>query len=207
MANAYTARRGAQPPAPQAPNLFARRTAAVALGLFLNAFSFNPVSWIVQPDWQTELDGPYIVDRVISPVLLLGAAILHWYIAGALEPVLLTVTVPSPGGNVQVQNGEMQMPHQTFALGLWEPSYFWPAMVLESAVLWSLSPFSNLVVNDLVHRSALVGVLASVWIVGWNLLPFYRKEQAWRLMKEYVFQLIAAEMFNMAFGRRQRRRR
>ncbi|KAJ4388057.1 hypothetical protein N0V93_008662 [Gnomoniopsis smithogilvyi] len=209
MADNYSAARNAHRPAPQAPNLFARRAASVFMGfLFLfHMSSFAPVSWIIQPDWKTELDGEHFVDRIISPIIGLGAIILHWYIAEAVEPFLLTVSVPKIGGDVQVQNGQLQMAHLTFPLGLWEPSYFWPAVVLEVAMMWAVWPVSGMIVSELVRRSVLVGIFGSVWFVGWNSLPYYRKEFLYRLMKEYFIQLVISEMINSAFGRRQRRRR
>lgn len=191
--------------AAQPPNLFARRAAAVVLGLclFRAASPFTPVSWFTQPDWTTYLDGPRLVDRVLSPVLLLGAAVLHWYVASVHRPLPLTVAVPDPnaaGGNVQQG--------RDIVLGLWLPSYFWPAAALEAAVLWGMGP-GGLVVNEFMRRSVLVSIIVSVWVVGWNAMPWYRKQQAWGFIKDYVVRLILMEMMDMTFGggrRRQRRR-
>lgn len=211
----YTGNRAAAgrapPPAAQPPNMLIRRIAAVALGIFLfsAANPFTPISWLTQPDWTTYLDGPRLVDRVLSPVLLTGAAILHWYIASIQQPLPLTITVPSPDGNVQINNGRAQMAHTDIVLGLWLPSYFWPAMVLEAAILWGME-YGSFAVNELVRRSVLSGIILSAWVVGWNAMPWYRKEQAWALIKDYVVRLILMEMVDMAFGggrRRQRRRR
>lgn len=202
--------RGA-PPAIQPPNLLIRRVVAVALGIFLfsAANPFTPISWLTQSEWTTLLDGPRLVDRVLSPVLLAGAAILHWYIASVQQPLPLTITIPNPEGNVQVHNGRAQVARNDIVLGLWLPAYFWPAMVLEAAILWGIT-YGNFAVNEIMKRSVLVGMILSIWIVGWNSMPWYRKEQAWALIKDYVIRLILMEMVDMAFGggrRRQRRRR
>lgn len=209
----YAANRGGRgpPPVAQPPNILIRRIVAVALGIFLYiaANPFTPVSWLTQPDWTTYLDGPRLIDRVLSPVLLMGAAILHWYIASAQQPLPLTITVPNPGGEVRLDNGQAQMAQSDLVLGLWQPSYFWPAMVLEAAILWGMD-HGSFVVNELVRRCTLVGIILSVWIVGWNAMPWYRKQQAWAFIKDYVVRLILMEMVDMAFGgggRRGRRRR
>lgn len=208
MADNHTARR----PAPQAPNLFARRAAAVLMGISLLSHmgSLAPVSWLIQPDWKTELDGQHFIDRVISPIIGLGAIFLHWYIAEAIEPFLLTVTVPklgeAGGGGLQRQpNGQVHMADLTIPLGLWDPSHFWPAVAVEVAVTWAL--WTGMVVSEFMRRSTLVGLFASIWFVGWNALPMHRREFMWRMMKEYFIQLVISEMINSAFGRRQRRRR
>lgn len=170
--------------------------------------SLAPVSWIIQPDWKTELDGEHFIDRVISPIIGLGAIVLHWYIAEAVDPFLLTLTVPKIGEGVQrQQNGQVQMADYTIPLGLWDPSYFWPAVALEVAVTWAIWPISGMVVSEFVRRSSLVGLFAGIWFVGWNALPMHRREFMWRMMKEYFVQLVISEMINSAFGRRQRRRR
>lgn len=212
-AAAQGARRGGATPQPQAPpSLFTRRVAAVVVGVFFLSHmdSFAPVSWIIQPDWKTELDGVVFVDRVIAPTVIIGAVIMHWYIAEAIAPFLLAFTVPNPGGNNGAQAGQPnngQMAEQTIVLGLWKPSYFWPGVVLEIAVLWGLWPLADWVVGDTVRRSALVALLAGVWFVGWNALPPHRKAQVWTLVKESIIQMFFSEMINSAFGGRQRRRR
>lgn len=198
-------------PAAQPPNILLRRIVAVALGIFFfsAANPFTPVSWLTQSEWVTLLDGPRLVDRVLSPVLLAGAAILHWYIASVQQPLPLTITIPNPDGNVQIQNGRAQAVHNDIVLGLWLPTYFWPAMVAEAAILWGME-YGNFAINEIMKRSVLVGIMLSIWIIGWNAMPWYRKQQAWALMKDYVIRLILMEMVDMAFGggrRRQRRRR
>lgn len=206
---AHRGGRGPPPPVAQPPNILIRRIAAVALGIFLYiaANPFTPVSWLTQPDWTTYLDGPRLVDRVLSPVLLMGAAILHWYIASAQQPLALTITVPNPGGEVRLNhnNGQPQMAQTDIVLGMWQPSYFWPAMALEAAVLWGMMDYGSFVVNELVRRCTLVGIILSVWVVGWNAMPWYRKEQAWGFIKDYVVRLILMEMVDMAFGGGRRR--
>lgn len=209
----YNGNRGGRPPPAQAqaPNLLLRRIAAVALGIFLfsAANPFTPVSWLSQPDYVTYLDGPRLVDRVLSPVLLAGAAILHWYIASVVQPLPLTITVPNPGGDVQIRQGQAQIVQNDIVLGLWLPGYFWPATALEAALLWGME-YGNFVVSEWMRRGTLAGIIFSAWVIGWNAMPWYRKEQAWALIKDYVIRLILMEMVDAAFGggrRRQRRRR
>lgn len=201
----------AQPPPAQPPNLLSRRIAAIVLGILLFSAGnpFTPVSWLTQPDYITYLDGPRLVDRVLSPVLLTGAAILHWYIASITQPLPLTLTVPSPASEVQIRNGQAQIIQNDVVLGLWLPSYFWPAMAGEAAILWALE-WGGVVANEFVRRSTIAGIIFGAWLVGWNAMPWYRKQQAWALIKDYVVRLILMEMVDMAFGggrRRQRRRR
>lgn len=198
----------ARPAAPRPPSLLPRRIAGIALGLLLysSATDFTPVSWFIQSDWTTALDGPSIIDRVLTPIILIGAALLHWYIASAVAPLPLTLTVPDPNGDFGPQQ---QVPTRTLVLGLWLPEYFWGWVALEGALLWGLR-FSDYVVGELARRSLLVGILVGVWVLGWNAMPWYRKEQAWGLMKDYVVRLVLMEMAEMAFGggrRRGRRRR
>ncbi|CAN8104713.1 unnamed protein product [Discula destructiva] len=194
------------------PSLLPRRIAAVILALLLwtTASPFTPISWLIQSDWTTALDGPSIIDRVLGPVVLLGAAALHWYIAGAVQPLPLTITVPDlralDAAQLNQQAGQ-NIPTSTLVLGLWLPGYFWAAAAAEGALLWTLR-FADFAVGEAVRRSALVAVIASVWVLGWNALPWYRKQQAWALMKDYVIRLVIMEMVEMAFGGgRQRRRR
>lgn len=188
------------------PSLLPRRAAAIALGilLYMAAQPFTPVSWFTQSDWVTALDGPNIADRVASPVLLLGAVILHWYVAGAMQPVPLTLTVPDTSGAAPQAN--QQFPINTVVLGLWLPEYFWAWVALEGGVLWALT-YGGFVVSELMRRSALMGVIFSVWVLGWNAMPWYRKEQAWSLMKDYVVRMVLMEMADRAFGGGRRRRR
>lgn len=209
MADAVPRAPRAAPPGP--PSLLPRRAAAIALALLLytSASPFTPLSWLLQSDWTTTLDGPSIADRVLSPILLLGAALLHWYIAGVVQPLPLTLTVPDLArlADAQGLNQQQQVPTATLVLGLWRPGYFWAGAAAEAAVLWALR-YSDLVVAEVVRRSVLVGVVFAVWVVGWNALPWYRKQQAWALMKDYVIRLVMYEMMDMAFGGgRQRRRR
>lgn len=202
----------ARRPAPAAagpPSLLPRRIAGVALGLLLysSATDFTPVSWFIQSDFTTMIDGPSIIDRVTTPVILIGAAIMHWYIASQITPLPLTITVPDPTAQPRA-GGPQEVPTRTVVLGMWLPEYFWGWVALEGALLWGLR-FSDLVVGELARRSILVGLIVSVWVLGWNAMPWYRKEQAWGLMKDYVVRLVLMEMAEMAFGggRRRRRRR
>ncbi|PSR97781.1 hypothetical protein BD289DRAFT_361942 [Coniella lustricola] len=194
----------------QRSNLLLRRVAAVAVGiLFYSAASpFTPVSWFSQADFVTYLDGPRLVDRVLSPVLVMGAAILHWYIASVAAPLPLTITVPNPGAEVRIRNGQAQMPQNEIIIGLWLPNYFWPGMALEAALLWALR-YGPKVVGVWMERTSIAGLIFGVWVIGWNAMPWYRKEQAWALIKDYVIRLIFMEMVDAAFGggRNRRRRR
>lgn len=194
----------------QRPNLVARRVAAVALGIFFYSATspFTPVSWLSQSEYITYLDGPRLIDRVLSPILVMGAAILHWYIAAVARPLPLTITLPNPGAEVRIRNGQAYVPQNQVMVGLWLPNYFWPAMALEAALLWALQ-FGPKVVGVWMERTSIAGLIFGVWVIGWNAMPSYRKEQAWALIKEYVIRLIFMEMVNSAFGggRNRRRRR
>lgn len=195
---------------PGSTDLLLRRVTSVALAIFFFSASsgrFAPVSWLTQSDWVTVLDGPCLADRVISPVLLGGAAILHWYIASQRTALPLTITIPNPGQDV-ARGGRPAAPANTIVLGLWQPAYYWALAVAEAVLLYAVASASASVFAT---RCVIVALLATVWVLGWNALPWYRKEQAWAMMKEYVLQLIIMEMVNMAFGggsdRRRRRRR
>ncbi|KAK2595871.1 hypothetical protein N8I77_013663 [Diaporthe amygdali] len=193
-------------------DLLLRRITSVALAIFFfSAASGNltPVSWLTQPDWVTYLDGPCLADRVLSPVLLGGAAILHWYIASQRTALPLTITIPSPGQDIaRARGGAAANANNTLVLGLWQPSYYWPLAVAEAVLLYAVASGGASVFAS---RCVVVLLVAGAWVLGWNALPWYRKEQAWALIKEYVVQLIIMEMMNMAFGggsdRRRRRRR
>lgn len=199
---------------PGSTDLLLRRVTSVALAiLFFSAASgrFTPVSWLTQSDWVTYLDGPCLADRVISPVLLGGAAILHWYIGSQRAPLPLTITVPSPGQDVARGGGRGAAAGgngSTIVLGLWQPGYYWPLAVAEAVLLYAVASGGASVFAS---RCVVVALVSGVWVLGWNALPWYRKEQAWAMIKEYVLQLIIMEMVNMAFGggsdRRRRRRR
>lgn len=167
------------------------------------------MSWLTQPDWTTYLDGPCLIDRVLGPVLLVGAAILHWYIASQQSPLPLTISIPTgllndtqrgPAGRVDI--------YDTVVLGLWHPSYFWPFAAAEAALLYAVATAN---VGDITARFVVMSIVIAVWVLGWNAMPWYRKEQAWALIKEYVVRLVVMEMINSAFGggsggRRRRRR-
>lgn len=195
---------------PGPTDLLLRRVTSVALAIFFFSASsgrFAPVSWLTQSDWVTVLDGPCLADRVISPVLLGGAAILHWYIASQRTALPLTITIPNPGQDL-ARPAPPAAPANTLVLGLWQPAYYWALAVAEAVLLYAVASGSASVFAT---RCVVVALLAVVWVLGWNALPWYRKEQAWAMMKEYVLQLIIMEMVNMAFGggsdRRRRRRR
>ncbi|KAK7735666.1 hypothetical protein SLS53_007407 [Cytospora paraplurivora] len=192
---------------PGSTDILLRRIAAVGLGIFLyfSCPPFTPVSWLTQPDWTTYLDGPRLIDRILGPVVLFGATVLHWYIASQHTPLPLTISVPAATQN-NIQDGRLET--DTIVLGLWRPSYFWPFAVAEAALLYAVA-FESL--WEVTARFVVVGILVSVWVLGWNAMPWYRKEQAWALIKDYVVRLIIMEMVNSAFGggsggRRRRRR-
>lgn len=196
---------------PGSTDLLLRRVTSVALAIFFFSAAsgrFTPVSWLTQSDWVTILDGPCLADRVISPVLLGGAAILHWYIASQRTALPLTITIPNPGQDVTRGGGAATAPGNTLVLGLWQPGYYWPLAVAEAVLLYAVASGGASVFAT---RCVIVALVSGVWVLGWNALPWYRKEQAWAMMKEYVLQLIIMEMVNMAFGggsdRRRRRRR
>lgn len=195
---------------PGSTDLLVRRVTSVALAIFFFSAAsgrFTPVSWLTQSDWVTYLDGPCLADRVISPVLLGGAAILHWYIASQRTVLPLTITIPNPAQDV-ARGGAAAAPGSTLVLGLWQPGYYWPLAIAEAVLLYAVASGSASVFAT---RCVIVALLTGVWVLGWNALPWYRKEQAWAMMKEYVLQLIIMELVNMAFGggsdRRRRRRR
>lgn len=195
---------------PGSADLLVRRATSVVLAIFFFSAAsgrFTPASWLTQSDWVTYRDGPCLADRVISPVLLGGAAILHWYIASQRTPLPLTVTIPNPGQDVARGRGGAAGA-TTVVLGLWQPGYYWPLAVAEAVLLYAVSSGGASVFAT---RCVVVALVSGVWILGWNSLPWYRKEQAWAMIKEYVLQLIIMEMVNMAFGggsdRRRRRRR
>lgn len=192
---------------PGSTDLLIRRVTSVALAIFFFSAAsgrFAPVSWFTQSDWVTYADGPVLADRVLSPVLLGGAAILHWYIASQRTPLPLTITIPNPGQDV----ARAAAAGNTLVLGLWQPGYYWPLAAAEAALLFAVASGGASVFAT---RAVVVALVSGVWVLGWNALPWYRKEQAWAMMKEYVLQLIIMEMVNMAFGggsdRRRRRRR
>lgn len=197
---------------PGSTDLLLRRVTSVVLAIFFFSAAsgrFTPVSWFTQSDWVTYLDGPCLADRVLSPVLLGGAAILHWYIASQPVPLPLTITIPNPGQDMaRGGGGTAAAAGNTVVLGLWQPGYYWPLAVAEAVLLFAVASGGASVFAS---RCVVVALVSGVWVLGWNALPWYRKEQAWAMIKEYVLQLIIMEMVNMAFGggsdRRRRRRR
>jgi hypothetical protein len=196
---------------PGSTDLLLRRVTSVALAIFFFSAAsgrFTPVSWLTQSDWVTILDGPCLADRIISPVLLGGAAILHWYIASQRTPLPLTITIPNPGQDVVRGGRAAAAPANTIVLGLWQPGYYWLLAATEAVLLFAVASGGASVFAT---RCVILALVSGVWVLGWNALPWYRKEQAWAMMKEYVLQLIIMEMVNMAFGggsdRRRRRRR
>ncbi|EFQ31364.1 hypothetical protein CGRA01v4_10926 [Colletotrichum graminicola] len=196
---------------PGSTELLARRVTSVALAIvFFSATSgrFTPVSWFTQSDWVTYIDGPCIADRVLSPVILGGAAILHWYIASQRIALPLTLTIPSGQDIARRGGGGAAAANNTVVLGLWQPSYYWAFGVSEVVLLYAVASGGASVFAT---RCTIVALVSTVWVLGWNALPWYRKEQAWAMIKEYLLQLIIMEMVNMAFGggsdRRRRRRR
>lgn len=192
---------------PGSTDLLIRRVTSVALAVFFFSVAsghFLPVSWLTQSDFVTTFDGPCLADRVLSPVLLLGAAVLHWYIASQRTPLPLTITIPSPGQDVARGGRAAAAGNNTLVLGLWQPSYYWALAVAEAVLLYAVASGGASVFAT---RCVVVALVSGAWVLGWNALPWYRKEQAWGIIKEYVLQLIIMEMVNMAFGSDRRRRR
>lgn len=202
------ARANANPPqlAPGSTGILMRRISAVVLGIYLYATAspFSPVSWLTQPDWITYLDGPRLLDRLISPILLVGAAILHWYIASQRTPLAITLSIPT---GQQIRDGRVEVANNDIVLGLWQPHYYWPSAAAEVAILYAI--VSGGMMGEFASRCTVVGIVVSAWVLGWNAMPWYRKEQAWALIKDYVIRLIIMEMIDSAFGggRSNRRRR
>ncbi|ROV94062.1 hypothetical protein VMCG_08218 [Cytospora schulzeri] len=200
-------RANTNPLPPGQPDLFRRRAAAVGLGLFFYyaCGSFTPVSWLTQPDWTTYLDGPRLIDRVLGPVVLIGAAILHWYIASQRAALPLTISIPSGPLDAATNNNNVNnINNTTFVLGMWLPSYFWPFAVAEAAILYAVA-FGS--VWGVMARFVIVALVVCVWVLGWNSMPWYRKQQAWAFMKDYVVRLLIMELMDSAFGSGGRRRR
>lgn len=193
---------------PGSTDLLVRRVTSVALAIFFFSTTsgrFVPVSWFTQPDWITYVDGPCLADRVLSPVLLGGAAILHWYIASQRTALPLTLTIPNPGQDIaRGAGGGAAAAGNTIVLGLWQPGYYWALAVAEAVLLYAVASGGASVFAT---RCVVLVLVSAVWVLGWNALPWYRKEQAWAMMKEYVLQLVIMELVNMAFGGRSDRRR
>lgn len=208
----YARRPNANPPAlpPGSTDMLLRRISAVALGIYLYTATtpFAPISWVTQPDYITYLDGPRFIDRILSPVLLMGAAILHWYIASQRDPLPIVLSIPTGPPNQAQQPGDVAT--TDIVLGLWTPAYYWTYAVTEAAILWGIVSGGGGAGGLLMSRLAAVGVVAASWVLGWNAMPWYRKQQAWALIKDYVIRLIIMEMVDSAFGggsNRRRRRR
>lgn len=197
---------------PGSTDLLLRRISAVALAIYLYtvASPFAPISWATQPDYITYLDGPRLIDRIISPIVVMGAAILHWYIASQRDPLPIVLSLPNGQAQQNVRDGRVEMGTSDLVLGLWVPSYYWTYVAAEAAILWGIVSSGAGMTGLLMSRVAVVGVLGASWVLGWSCMPWYRKEQAWALIKDYVVRLIIMEMIDSAFGggsNRRRRRR
>lgn len=211
------ARPNTNAPAPPLPpgstDLLLRRISAVVLGIYLYSVAspFAPVSWLTQPDYITYLDGSRLIDRILSPILLVGAAILHWYIASQRDPLPIVLSLPTGAAQPNVvRDGRVEMATTDVVLGLWVPGYYWTFAAAEVAILWGVVSGGG-AGGLLMSRLAVSGIIGASWVLGWTALPWYRKEQAWALIKDYVIRLIIMEMIDSAFGggsnRRRRRRR
>lgn len=89
------------------------------------------------------------------------------------------------------------------------PAYYWTFAAAEVAILWGVVSGGG-VGGLFMSRVVVAGLIGTVWVLGWTAMPWYRKEQAWALIKDYVIRLIIMEMIDSAFGggsNRRRRRR
>lgn len=192
---------------PGSTDLLLRRISAVVLGIYLYmvASPFSPISWVTQPDWITVLDGPRLIDRILSPVLVMGASILHWYIASQRTPQPIVLSIPT-GAAAPRPDGSVDIATTDIVLGLWTPNHYWAFAAAEVAILWGIVS-GNWAGGLFAGRVAIVGVVTACWVLGWNSMPFYRKEQAKALIKDYVIRLIIMEMIESALGGGSNRRR
>ncbi|KAL2068554.1 hypothetical protein VTL71DRAFT_14891 [Oculimacula yallundae] len=108
--------------------------------------------------WIIPATGPDLLDTFISPVLVLGALYSQWRIAGIIQPVA-------------VQLGEF-----TF---IYKQVMYWQLAFVEIVVVVGV----NLGKDEIWRRVASVGVVGTLWAIGWFASTEKMKRDAWEHVK------------------------
>jgi hypothetical protein len=171
-----------------ASDMILRKASALGLMflLYMSAIPFDPVAWFIMED------DPILVGQMVQVCGMLGALYFQWSIAGV--QTALAFTVPDP---TQINaNGAYSA-----RLLVWLPRYYWPAALGEAVLLC----MAWLTYYEPFRRMLVMGVMAPLWALGWLSTPASTRAWAWRMVKDYWFQMVVSEM--LWGGGRQRRRR
>jgi hypothetical protein len=150
-----------------------RKVSAVAMIIAfytsLYEHGFSPLGDGVAP-----VAGAYMVDRVVAPIVLLGAFIAQWQIAahrGGDRPVLL--------------------PYLTDETGWYYTSAdYWGCYAGEAAAL----AVARYAFDNRGLGLVLIGlVCAGLWLLGWQLTPYHRRREVWDVVKGFLVLEMFAE--------------
>lgn len=163
---------------PSSTEMAIRRISSVFLmgGLLTILTPFAPFSWLT-PNNVSE--GPELLDRFLSPIVVLGALFFQWQIAGIIAPLTI------------------QLADFVF---LYQQAMYWKLAFLEIVVVVAV----YLGQNEIWRRFAAVGVVAGLWAIGWGATPMRYKLQAWEHIK-WIWTWMAFDEARRVVGHGRRR--
>ncbi|CAH0028305.1 unnamed protein product [Clonostachys rhizophaga] len=161
--------------------------------LYTASTPFTPFVWLLN------LDGSSLFDRLFAGIAMLGACYFQWHIASITRP--LAIALPGPSGTT-VRNGRVE---RSAPVGfVWHPSNYWPYVVCE-AMLLAAAEFGP---SELLRRTVVCGVVAGLWLIGFNATPESTKRWAYEQIKAWMFWMVLSEMIGIgarSSGARRRR--
>ncbi|PQE26496.1 M6 family metalloprotease protein [Rutstroemia sp. NJR-2017a BBW] len=162
--------------------------------LYTAATPFSPIAWLT-----SELEGSFLLDRLLAGALLFSALYFQWQIACQSYPI--AICLPT-GSRTRIQNGNI-VQSTGDVVWIYDPSKYGQYALIEVGALlvaeWAGS--ENL------RRGIVSLVIAALWGVGWSVTPESVKREGWALMKKFWFWIALDELFRVGRGAGGARRR
>ncbi|CAJ2512061.1 Uu.00g076860.m01.CDS01 [Anthostomella pinea] len=177
-------------------NMGARRFSSIPLMVLLYsaAMPFTPVGWLFP------VEGAFIVDRLCAGLIVLCACWFQWQISGLNHAI--TITIPGPSRQT-IRSGRMDRSGGGGMMFIWQTSNYWPYAACETLLL-VLAEFGP---SEILRRSIVCGVLAGLWIVGFNATPRSYRIWAWEQIKALWFWIVLRELLDVGRANVARRSR
>lgn len=166
--------------------------------LYTAAMPFSPIAWV-----SYSLEGSFLLDRLLSGVLMFSAIFFQWQLAAQTHPVAICL----PMGNRQtIRNGVMEsVSAGGELLFIYKPASYWKYIGAE-ALLLGVAEFAG---HEIARRCIAALVVGALWGVGWFITPDRVRKDGWEYVKQLWFWIALDEIMRVGRGSglTQRRRR
>jgi hypothetical protein len=191
----------APPSPPSTSTLTLRRISSVPVGILLytSALPFTPTSWIIG-----DIEGAFLVDRLVAGLALLSALYFQWCIAGLSYPVAITFPNFLASSDAYISNGRMSGSKAKSDIAFhYHPVNYWPYLAVEIGALL-VAEFGHM---EYVRRIIVLSIVAGLWAIGWTITPRGTKLWAWGHVKAFWFWIVLDLLRDVGFGGGRHRRR